>query len=73
MDSQELVERRKIQAAHLQELVELDQLVKQAQGNPRLGGYLIQVDSNALAKEIERTSIRLVNTQLAIEELGGES
>jgi hypothetical protein len=72
MDNVELIKRRKILAAHLEELVELDYLVKQAQGNPRLGGDLIQVDENHLANEIQRISIKLVNTQLSIEDQGGE-
>lgn len=72
MDAVEFVARRKILAAHLEELLELEHLVETFQVDPRNTGSMRLVDLYAIRKETHRVSCRLVAVQLTIEELGGE-
>lgn len=72
MSLAEFVARRKILAAHLEELLELEQLVETFQTDPRNTGAMRLVDLHGIRKETHRVSCRLVAVQLTIEELGGE-
>ena len=72
MSAVEFQARRKLLAAHLEELLELEHLVESFQLDPRNAGSLRLVDLFELRKEIHRISCRLVAVQLTIEEMGGE-
>jgi len=72
MSAVEFQARRKLLAAHLEELLELEALVETYQDNPVNPGALRLVDIASLRKEIHRVSCRLVAVQLTIEEMGGD-
>ena len=68
----ELYARRAILSTHLDEMVQLEQLVVSTRATTRYAGFANELDPEAYRAEVIRTTDRLVAVQLAIEELGGE-
>jgi len=68
----ELYARRAILSTHLDEMVQLEQLVISTRGSTRYSGFINELDPEAYRAEVIRTTDRLVAIQLEIEEIGGE-